>query len=113
MLRLGKIFRQQWREILETANEYSIHSDHPAKIMATPNKLIYWHEDGLLLGFWHAVVKRDPHTEDVELIRGKDPKARSEIESYRFLDTLLDLTNKRVQGVTTDEEQAPLKSGDR
>jgi hypothetical protein len=98
MLRLGKIYNQPWEKILTEAANYSIHSEHPAKILVSPNKLVYWHIDGLFLGFWHAELDRDPDTHEVTLTRGDDERARSEIESYRFLDTLLKITNKRVQG---------------
>jgi len=113
MLRLGKIYDQHWVEILEEAEKYSLHKEHPAKLMVTPNKLVYWHSDGLIAGFWHAEVYRNPDTDELTLTRGPDNRARSEIEAYRFLDTLLDITNKRVQGTGTHEEQNPLEGSDR
>lgn len=92
-----------WEEILEEAEKYSLKTGHPAQLQFNDTKLVYWHSDGILHGFWHATLDFNPETLEVTLTRGPDRRARSEIESFQFLDTLLDITNKRVQGAENDE----------
>jgi hypothetical protein len=111
MLRLGKIYDHAWEEILAEAEKYSVRTSHPAKLQFTETKLVYWHNDGLLHGFWHAIIDHDPATLEVTLTRGHDRRARSEIESYRFLDELLNITKKRVQG-SEDHDQDSRKDRD-